>query len=127
MSYSLPSRDLIADSVESACGGHWLDGAVVIPGCDKNMPVFFMALGRLNRPVSCFTVVPFVPVDAPASKALSTLSPLSNPTASTLPTVALPTPKRSATTLSVTPAPVLVPAVVCTPPTPWLPAPKLSV
>ena len=50
MSYSLPSRDLIADSVESACGGHWLDGCVVIPGCDKNMPGVLMALGRLNRP-----------------------------------------------------------------------------
>ncbi|PWZ01946.1 dihydroxy-acid and 6-phosphogluconate dehydratase [Testicularia cyperi] len=50
MSYSLPSRDLIADSVESACGGHWLDGCVVVPGCDKNMPGVLMALGRLNRP-----------------------------------------------------------------------------
>lgn len=35
MHYSLPSRDLIADSVESAAGGHWLDGCVVVPGCDK--------------------------------------------------------------------------------------------
>lgn len=50
MSYSLPSRDLIADSVESAAGGHWLDGMVVVPGCDKNMPGVLMALGRLNRP-----------------------------------------------------------------------------
>lgn len=50
MSYSLPSRELIADSVESACGGHWLDGSVVIPGCDKNMPGVLIALGRLNRP-----------------------------------------------------------------------------
>ncbi|KAK0563290.1 dihydroxy-acid dehydratase ilv3 [Tilletia horrida] len=50
MSYSLPSRDLIADSVESAMGGHWLDGCVVIPGCDKNMPGVLIALGRLNRP-----------------------------------------------------------------------------
>ena len=50
MSYSLPSRDLIADSVESCVGGHWLDGCVVIPGCDKNMPGVLMALGRLNRP-----------------------------------------------------------------------------
>ncbi|TFK52438.1 dihydroxy-acid dehydratase, partial [Heliocybe sulcata] len=50
MSYSLPSRDLIADQVESAAGGHWLDGMVVIPGCDKNMPGVLMALGRLNRP-----------------------------------------------------------------------------
>ncbi|WWC87578.1 dihydroxy-acid dehydratase [Kwoniella dendrophila CBS 6074] len=50
MSYSLQSRDLIADSVESVCGGHWLDGSVVIPGCDKNMPGTLIALGRLNRP-----------------------------------------------------------------------------
>ncbi|KAJ3553837.1 hypothetical protein NM688_g3406 [Phlebia brevispora] len=50
MSYSLQSRDLIADQVETAAGGHWLDGMVVIPGCDKNMPGVLMALGRLNRP-----------------------------------------------------------------------------
>lgn len=50
VSYSLQSRDLIADSVETAAGGHWLDGMVVIPGCDKNMPGTLMALGRLNRP-----------------------------------------------------------------------------
>lgn len=50
MSYSLPSREIIADSVESAAGGHWLDGMVVVPGCDKNMPGVLMALGRLNRP-----------------------------------------------------------------------------
>lgn len=50
MCYSLPSRDLIADSVESCMGGHWLDGCVVVPGCDKNMPGVLMALGRLNRP-----------------------------------------------------------------------------
>lgn len=69
MSYSLQSRDLIADQVETAAGGHHLDGMVVIPGCDKNMPgvliaceyFFFSAhplidslqcliVGRLNRP-----------------------------------------------------------------------------
>lgn len=38
MSYSLQSRDLIADQVETAAGGHHLDGMVVVPGCDKNMP-----------------------------------------------------------------------------------------
>jgi dihydroxy-acid dehydratase len=43
MSYSLQSRDLIADQVESAVGGHWLDGCVVVPGCDKNMPGVLMA------------------------------------------------------------------------------------
>jgi dihydroxy-acid dehydratase len=67
MSYSLQSRDLIADQVETAAGGHWLDGMVVVPGCDKNMPgvliarasfplflleywLMLFAVGRLNRP-----------------------------------------------------------------------------
>ncbi|KAH0832113.1 dihydroxy-acid dehydratase [Lanmaoa asiatica] len=50
MNYSLQSRDLIADQVETAAGGHLLDGMVVVPGCDKNMPGVLMALGRLNRP-----------------------------------------------------------------------------
>ena len=43
MRYSLQSRDLIADQVETAAGGHWLDGMVVVPGCDKNMPGVLMA------------------------------------------------------------------------------------
>jgi dihydroxyacid dehydratase/phosphogluconate dehydratase len=47
MSYSLQSRDLIADQVETAAGGHWLDGMVVIPGCDKNMPGVLMARTHL--------------------------------------------------------------------------------
>ncbi|KAF9029815.1 dihydroxy-acid and 6-phosphogluconate dehydratase [Hymenopellis radicata] len=50
MSYSLQSRDLIADQVETAAGGHHLDAMIVVPGCDKNMPGVLMALGRLNRP-----------------------------------------------------------------------------
>ncbi|KAK7469273.1 dihydroxy-acid dehydratase ilv3 [Stygiomarasmius scandens] len=50
MTYSLQSRDLIADQVETAAAGHHLDGMVVVPGCDKNMPGVLMALGRLNRP-----------------------------------------------------------------------------
>ncbi|KAK1231330.1 dihydroxy-acid dehydratase ilv3 [Marasmius sp. AFHP31] len=50
MRYSLQSRDLIADSVETAAGGHHLDAMVAIPGCDKNMPGVLMAMGRLNRP-----------------------------------------------------------------------------
>lgn len=48
MSYSLQSRDLIADQVESAAGGHWLDGMVVVPGCDKNMPGVLMACKQTN-------------------------------------------------------------------------------
>lgn len=50
MSYSLQSRDLIADSVETVMGAQWYDGLVTIPGCDKNMPGCLIAMGRLNRP-----------------------------------------------------------------------------
>lgn len=50
MSYSLQSRDLIADSVETVAGAQWYDGMIVLPGCDKNMPGVIMGIGRLNRP-----------------------------------------------------------------------------
>jgi dihydroxy-acid dehydratase len=50
MSYSLQSRDLIADSIETVVGAQWYDGLVALPGCDKNMPGCLMAMGRLNRP-----------------------------------------------------------------------------
>src|SRR5215203_2769180 len=50
MSYSLASRDLIADSIETIMGAQWYDALVAIPGCDKNMPGCVMAMGRLNRP-----------------------------------------------------------------------------
>jgi dihydroxy-acid dehydratase len=50
MSYSLPSRDLIADSIETVVGAQWYDAVVTIPGCDKNMPGSIMAMVRLNRP-----------------------------------------------------------------------------
>lgn len=50
MSYSLQSRDLIADSIETVMGGQWYDGNISLPGCDKNMPGCIMAMGRLNRP-----------------------------------------------------------------------------
>jgi dihydroxy-acid dehydratase len=50
MSYSLLSRDVIADSIETIMGGQWYDGLITLPGCDKNMPGCVMAMGRLNRP-----------------------------------------------------------------------------
>jgi len=50
MSYSLQSRDLIADSIETVMGAQWYDACITLPGCDKNMPGCIMALGRLNRP-----------------------------------------------------------------------------
>ena len=50
MSYSLQSRDLIADSIETVMHAQWYDACITLPGCDKNMPGSIMALGRLNRP-----------------------------------------------------------------------------
>ena len=50
MSYSLQSRDLIADSIETVMAAQWYDANISIPGCDKNMPGCMMAIGRLNRP-----------------------------------------------------------------------------
>ena len=50
MSYSLQSRDLIADSIETVSRGQWYDANISIPGCDKNMPGCLMAMGRLDRP-----------------------------------------------------------------------------
>lgn len=50
MRYSLVSREIIADSIETVCAGHFYDGVITIPGCDKNMPGSIMAMGRLNRP-----------------------------------------------------------------------------
>jgi dihydroxy-acid dehydratase len=50
MSYSLQSRDIIADSIETVMAAQWYDANISLPGCDKNMPGCLMAMGRLNRP-----------------------------------------------------------------------------
>jgi dihydroxy-acid dehydratase len=50
MRYSLVSRDLIADSIETVCAAQHYDAVITVPGCDKNMPGSLMAMGRLNRP-----------------------------------------------------------------------------
>jgi dihydroxy-acid dehydratase len=50
MSYSLQSRDLIADSIETVVAAQWYDAVVTLPGCDKNMPGCVMAMARLDRP-----------------------------------------------------------------------------
>ena len=50
MRYSLVSRDVIADSIETICGAHYYDALVTVVGCDKNMPGAVMAMARLNRP-----------------------------------------------------------------------------
>lgn len=50
MRYSLVSRDIIADSIETVMGAQWYDGLIAVVGCDKNMPGSVIAMGRLNRP-----------------------------------------------------------------------------
>ena len=50
MSYSLPSRDIIADSIETVMRAQWYDANISLPGCDKNMPGCLMAMARVNRP-----------------------------------------------------------------------------
>ncbi len=50
MKYSLVSREVIADSIETVMGAEGFDGLVAIGGCDKNMPACVMAMARLNRP-----------------------------------------------------------------------------
>ncbi len=50
MNYSLPSREVIADSIETVVGAERLDGVVAIGGCDKNMPGCMIAIARLNLP-----------------------------------------------------------------------------
>jgi dihydroxy-acid dehydratase len=50
MRFSLVSRDVIADSIETVCGAQYYDGLIAVPGCDKNMPGSIIAMGRLNRP-----------------------------------------------------------------------------
>mmetsp|Transcript_87797 Transcript_87797/g.226313 ORF Transcript_87797/g.226313 Transcript_87797/m.226313 type:complete len:569 (+) Transcript_87797:61-1767(+) len=50
MTYSLPSREIIADSIETVMGAQFYDALVTIPGCDKNMPGCVMAMIRINRP-----------------------------------------------------------------------------
>jgi dihydroxy-acid dehydratase len=50
MSFSLQSREVIADSIETVMGGQWYDANISLPGCDKNMPGCLIAMARLNRP-----------------------------------------------------------------------------
>ena len=50
MKFSLPSRDIIADSIEVVMSAQWYDGNISVVGCDKNMPGAIMAMARVNRP-----------------------------------------------------------------------------
>ena len=55
MRYSLPSRELIADSIETVMNAQHYDGLITIPGCDKNLPGSLMGMIRVNRPsIMCY-------------------------------------------------------------------------
>jgi dihydroxyacid dehydratase/phosphogluconate dehydratase len=58
MKYSLVSREVIADCIETCVNGQWMDGVVVIGGCDKNMPGGMMGMLRANVPASTSTAAP---------------------------------------------------------------------
>ena len=58
MKYSLPSRELIADSVETMALAHCLDGLVLVPNCDKIVPGMVIAAARLNLPAIVYAAVP---------------------------------------------------------------------
>ena len=60
MRYSLPSRELIADMVESIVGAHALDGLICLTNCDKITPGMLMAIGRLNVPAIVVTAGPMI-------------------------------------------------------------------
>ena len=125
MRYSLQSRDIIADSIETTMSAQWYDGLVALPGCDKNMP------GCVMAPWDASTVPPLWCTAAPSGlgsnppRAMpSTLSRPFNRTVNTSTTKSL---KTNARKLSNTRAPDRGPAVACTRPTPWPPPLKPSV
>ena len=78
MRYSLVSRDVIADSIETAVAAEGFDGLIAIGGCDKNMPGAMIAIARLNRPAVFIyggTILPgFLPGDCDQKKPLDIVS-----------------------------------------------------
>src|SRR3990167_6513798 len=61
MNYSLQSREIIADSIETVMAAHWYDANISVVGCDKNMPGSVIAMARLNRPGIMFYGGPISP------------------------------------------------------------------
>ena len=111
MKYSLVSREVIADSVEtvSGCMGH--DGIITIGGCDKNMPGLLMGMARLNRP-SIFIYGGTIQPGPNHTNIISVFEAVGGHAAGTVSDIKL---KNIEETLSPAPAP----AGACTPPTPW--------
>jgi dihydroxy-acid dehydratase len=83
MKYSLVSREVIADCIETCVGGQWMDGVLVVGGCDKNMPGGMMGILRANVPASTSTAAPSCPAATKARTSTSSAS--SRPSASSPP------------------------------------------
>ncbi len=121
MKYSLVSREVIADSIETVVGCAGMDGFVAIGGCDKNMPGALMAIARLNRPAVFVYGGTILPGCITGRHSASWTSfPCLRPSARTR-TKKFPT--RNFRPSSNAPFPVRVRAAACTRPTPW-PAPS---
>jgi dihydroxy-acid dehydratase len=114
MSFSLQSRDLIADSIETIMGAQWYDANISIPGCDKNMPGCVIAMGRLNRP-SLMIYGGTIRAGHSDGKS-STSSPHSRATANFSPATST---IRAAGHRPPFAAPAPAPAAACTRPTRW--------
>ena len=115
MSYSLQSRDLIADSIETVMGAQWYDGLITIPGCDKNMPGCLIAMGRLNRPALMIYGGTIKPGHGKKGEVLDIVSAFQS--YGEFITGKLDETARQDIVQHACQA--LAPAAVCTPPTPW--------
>jgi dihydroxy-acid dehydratase len=122
MSYSLQSRDLIADSIETVMSAQWYDANISIPGCDKNMPGCLMAMGRLNRPSIMVYGGTIRAGHGEHGEKLDVISAFQ----SYGQFIAGRSPRRSAARSCASPVPAQARAAACTRPTPWRPRWKRS-
>ncbi len=121
MKYSLVSREVIADSIETVVGCAGMDGFVAIGGCDKNMPGSLIAMARLNRPSVFVYGGTILPGASPGDIAASSISCRCSKPSAHMRTTRFPMPNSRR--WSSAPSPVPARAAACIPPTPW-PAPS---
>ena len=119
MSFSLQSRDLIADSIETVMGAQWYDANVSIPGCDKNMPGCLMAMARVNRPVAHGVRRHDQAGKRMVGKQRLTRSTSCRPSSATASSSPATSTRKSASTSCARVSRAPAPAAACTPPTRW--------
>ena len=111
MRYSLVSREVIADSIETVVGAQGFDGFVAIGGCDKNMPACAMAMARMDRP-SVFVYGGTIQPGKNAATSISVFEAVGGHAAGTVSDIEL-------KEVEAPPFRARAPAAACTPPTPW--------